>query len=66
VVLPGDFSDDGQPMNVRGLKNILNEYTQKYDITFLATTGNHDPVRPFAQEAGKTDFLGTNGQRKPS
>lgn len=62
VVLPGDFSDDGQPMNVRGLKNILNEYSLKYGITFLGTTGNHDPVRPFAQEAGKTDFLGTNGQ----
>jgi 3',5'-cyclic AMP phosphodiesterase CpdA len=62
VVLPGDFSDDGQPLNVRGLKNILNEYSQKHGITFLATTGNHDPVRPFTMDAGKSDFLGMNGQ----
>ena len=29
VVMPGDFSDDGQPMNIRGLKKILQEYEQK-------------------------------------
>ena len=25
VVLPGDFSDDGQPLNVRGMQEILHE-----------------------------------------
>jgi 3',5'-cyclic AMP phosphodiesterase CpdA len=62
VVLPGDFSDDGQPVNVRGLKTILDEYTEKYGIHFLATTGNHDPVRPFSMPAGKKDFLGEGGK----
>ncbi|MGQ1784641.1 metallophosphoesterase [Saccharicrinis sp. GN24d3] len=62
VVLPGDFSDDGQPINVRGLQRILDTYTQKHGIHFLATTGNHDPVRPYATDAGKTNFMGEGGK----
>ncbi len=62
VVLPGDFSDDGQPVNVCGLNKILDEYSQKYGINFLLTTGNHDPVRPFFMDAGKKDFLGKDGK----
>lgn len=65
VALPGDFSDDGQPINVRGLNKILNEYTRKHGITFFITTGNHDPTSPFGEEAGKKDFMGPEGQRQP-
>ncbi|MFB9057374.1 metallophosphoesterase [Mariniflexile ostreae] len=64
VALPGDFSDDGQPIHVKGLKTILDDYTAKHGILFFATTGNHDPVKPFAEEAGKTDFLGEGGQEQ--
>ncbi|MBZ4037427.1 metallophosphoesterase [Flavobacterium sp. 17A] len=64
VVLPGDFSDDGQPVHVRGLRKILNEYSQKYGLSFFVTTGNHDVVRPFAQDAVKTDFLGKDGKEQ--
>ncbi|PTN05292.1 calcineurin-like phosphoesterase family protein [Mangrovibacterium marinum] len=64
VVLPGDFSDDGQPLNVRGLQEILHDYESKYGLQFIATTGNHDPVRPFAMDAGKTDYLGAGGKRQ--
>jgi len=64
VVLPGDFSDDGQPVHVRGLRKILNEYTQKYGLSFFVTTGNHDVVRPFSQDAAKTDFLGKDGKEQ--
>lgn len=64
VVLPGDFSDDGQPIHVRGLRRILNEYTIKYGMSFFVTTGNHDVVKPFAQEAAKTDFLGQDGKEQ--
>lgn len=64
VVMPGDFSDDGQPVNVRGLKRILDEYTEKYDIRFFLTTGNHDPVRPFSMDGGKNDFIGTGGRQQ--
>jgi 3',5'-cyclic AMP phosphodiesterase CpdA len=65
VALPGDYSDDGQPLHVRGLQRILNEYSKKYNIQFFITTGNHDPVGPFAQEAGKDDFLGDGGKAQP-
>ncbi len=64
VALPGDFSDDGQPIHIRGLRRILNEYSKKYDISFYVTTGNHDAVRPFSQEAKKTDFLGKGGKEQ--
>ena len=64
VVLPGDFSDDGQPVHVRGLRKILDEYSKKYGMSFFVTTGNHDAVKPFAQEAYKTDFLGKDGKEQ--
>ncbi|MCW3784885.1 metallophosphoesterase [Plebeiibacterium sediminum] len=65
VALPGDFSDDGQPYNIRGLKAMLHAYTKAYGIQFFAITGNHDPVAPFTTDAGKVDFLGTGGKNQP-
>ncbi len=64
VALPGDFSDDGQPVHLRGLKRILNAYTEKHGMSFFVTTGNHDAVRPFSQDASKTDFLGKGGKEQ--
>lgn len=64
VVLPGDFSDDGQPVHVSGLRKILDQYTKKYGMSFFVTTGNHDAVKPFAQDAAKTDFLGKDGKEQ--
>ncbi|MGH1518423.1 metallophosphoesterase family protein [Chryseobacterium sp. JK1] len=61
VAMPGDFSDDGQAYNLRGLYKILEQYHQKYGINFYLTTGNHDPVGPFRNEGGKDDFLGKDG-----
>jgi len=61
VAMPGDFSDDGQAYNLRGLHRILEQYHQKYGINFYLTTGNHDPVGPFRNDGGKDDFLGQNG-----
>ncbi|KAF2516215.1 metallophosphoesterase [Flavobacterium zhairuonense] len=65
VALPGDYTDDGQPIHVRGLQKILDQYQKKYGIEFFITTGNHDPVGPFAQESGKEDFLGKEGKSQP-
>lgn len=62
VVLPGDFSDDGQPVNVLAVKRILDHYARTYGMRFYVINGNHDPVRPFSQPAGKTDFLAGDGQ----
>jgi len=64
VALPGDFSDDGQQVHIRGLAKLLDHYHQQYGIEFFATPGNHDPVKPFEQPAGKIDYLGSNGQRQ--
>ncbi len=64
VALPGDFSDNGQPMNVRGLRNILDEYVEKHDINFYIITGNHDPSMPYLSEGGHLDFLGEGGKRQ--
>ncbi len=64
VALPGDFSDDGQPYNIRGLNTMLKAYTKAYGIQFFAITGNHDPVGPFTTDAGKVDFLGENGKNQ--
>lgn len=61
VAMPGDFSDDGQAYNLRGLHKILEHYHRKYGINFYLTTGNHDPVGPFRNDGGKSDFLGQNG-----
>jgi 3',5'-cyclic AMP phosphodiesterase CpdA len=65
ILLPGDLSDDGQPLNVDGLKQVLETYSEKHNITFLAVNGNHDASRPFRRDAGKTDFLGEGGRPQP-
>lgn len=62
VVLPGDFSDDGQPMNLQALQNILEKYRREYGMRFFLTTGNHDPVAPFGKDGGKSDYMGKGGQ----
>ncbi|WP_026971456.1 metallophosphoesterase family protein [Aliagarivorans marinus] len=64
VAMPGDFSDDGQPVHLRGMDKMLQEYTDKYGMEFFAAPGNHDPVRPFDHEAGKSDYLGADYQNQ--
>jgi 3',5'-cyclic AMP phosphodiesterase CpdA len=65
LVLTGDFSDDGQPVHIRGLKRVLDDYTARYGLRFMVTFGNHDPVKPFGQPHGKHDFLGEGGKQQP-
>ncbi|MCS4306189.1 3',5'-cyclic AMP phosphodiesterase CpdA [Rheinheimera pacifica] len=65
IALPGDFSDDGQPLHIRGLAAILQHYSDTYGMQFFAAPGNHDPVRPFSRPAGKSDYLGINGYEQP-
>ncbi|MBN3036272.1 MAG: metallophosphoesterase [Bacteroidales bacterium] len=65
VILPGDFSDDGQPLHLKGLKKILDQYEAEHGMQFFLTTGNHDPVKPFTEEGGKIDFLGEGGMAQP-
>ncbi len=65
VAFPGDFSDDGQPVHIRGFRKILDEYHEKFGIEFFVITGNHDPGRPFSTPAGKFNYLGDDGMRQP-
>ena len=58
VVLNGDLADDGQPVHMDGLKQRLLRYQKQYGLDFFILPGNHDINRPFAQPAGKGDYLG--------
>jgi len=62
VALPGDFTDDGQPINVQAVEKILNKYTEQHGMQFFVITGNHDPVRPFTIPGGKSNYLQSTGE----
>ena len=64
VALPGDYSDDAQPINIDGFVDILHEYQSK-GMRFLIAPGNHDPNEPYDDnEAGKDDFLTKDGKQQ--
>lgn len=64
VALPGDYSDDAQPINIDGIAAILKEYQAK-GMRFFLAPGNHDPNEPFDDmEAGKSDFLTKDGKEQ--
>ena len=65
VVISGDFSDDGQPVHLRGLQQVMERYRKEKGVNFFVTLGNHDPQRPFAIAAGKKDYLGAGGKEQP-
>ena len=65
IAIPGDFSDDGQPVHIRGLRKIMDRYTLEHGVRFFMINGNHDPTRPFGKDGGKRDFLGNNGKTQP-
>ncbi|MGV7208936.1 metallophosphoesterase [Oxalobacteraceae bacterium A2-2] len=64
VGLPGDISDDAQPINIDGITDILKEYQAK-GMRFFIAPGNHDPNEPYDDdEAGKNDFLTKDGKEQ--
>ena len=64
VALPGDYSDDAQPINIDGIAAILREYQAK-GMRFFIAPGNHDPTEPYDDdEAGKNDFLTKDGKEQ--
>ena len=65
IAMPGDFSDDGQPLHIKGLKKVMNRYVENYGLSFFVINGNHDPTRPFGRPGGEVDFLGKNGKAQP-
>lgn len=64
VALPGDYTDDAQPMNTDGIAEIMKVYQAK-GMRFFLAPGNHDPVEPYDDmEAGKSDFLTKDGKEQ--
>lgn len=61
VVLPGDLTDNGQTVNVRAVKDILDSYASRYGMKFFVTTGNHDPSRPYGEDCVDGNFLAADG-----
>ncbi len=64
IALPGDFSDDGQPVHLRGLTGILDKYRKEHGMVFMAAPGNHDPIRAFEKPHGEPDFLNPDGSEQ--
>ena len=65
VAMPGDISDDGQPLHLRGFHEILETYEREHGMRFFLAPGNHEPVKPYNNEAGKWNFLGEGGMEQP-
>ena len=63
VALPGDYTDNGQPINIDGLKVILDEFSAK-GMRFFLAPGNHDPNGPCDDDGGAPDFLGAGGRNQ--
>ncbi len=61
VVLPGDLTDNGQIVNIRTVKNILDYYSSRYGMKFFVTTGNHDPSKPYGEDYADGNFLAADG-----
>ncbi|MDB5526793.1 MAG: hypothetical protein JWM58_4556 [Rhizobium sp.] len=74
VVLLGDYSDDGQAATIESLRNLLDEYTRRHGIRFIATPGNHDIFGPsgrhrskrFLNDRGGHDLVTSDPARPPS
>lgn len=53
VVLPGDYSDDGQLGAVTALKRVLSLYEERHGLRFFLTFGNHDCYGPQPRHQAK-------------
>jgi 3',5'-cyclic AMP phosphodiesterase CpdA len=60
VVLLGDYSDDGQIETLKGLRRLLDDYTERHGLRFFATPGNHDIFGPEGRHRSKR-FLNAHG-----
>ena len=63
VMIAGDLTDDGQAPNWRAAADLLDSYSQRHDMRFFLTPGNHDqwygagkPLRQKMVSADGTTF----------
>lgn len=64
VVLGGDITDDGQIMNQTAAALILQEYEEKYGLSFFMTPGNHDPASPNGKHLPRKVYLNSDGSTR--
>ncbi|WP_353103678.1 metallophosphoesterase [Myroides odoratus] len=62
VLISGDYTDDGQEVNLRATQALLTEFVENYGMRFLLTNGNHEAVNQLDRESGKADFLTQEGR----
>jgi len=62
VLLSGDYTDDGQTLNLQATDKLLREFTTQHGIRFFITNGNHEAVNRMDRENGKSDFLTQDGR----
>ena len=62
VLISGDYTDDGQELNIKATQALLTEFEQQYGMRFFLANGNHEAVNQLDRESGKTDFLTQKGQ----
>lgn len=62
ILISGDYTDDGQMLNIQAINKLLKEYTQKYNIRFFLTNGNHEAVNSIDKHSGKSDFINQKGE----
>lgn len=59
VMIAGDLTDDGQAPNWRAAADLLDSYSQRHDMRFFLTPGNHDQWygagKPLRQKMVSTD-----------
>lgn len=63
VIISGDLTDDGQDVAQRAMKNILDEYANRYGMRFFVAPGNHDPASPFGKPLTAKGLLSADGSR---
>ncbi|MFZ5672654.1 MAG: metallophosphoesterase family protein [Pseudomonadota bacterium] len=60
VIIAGDLSDDGQRATMAKTVALLEDYTRRHGLRFLATPGNHDLYAIHGRHHGKR-FLNEDG-----
>lgn len=60
VIISGDYTDDGQYLNLLATKELLSDFEKKHNMRFFLTNGNHEAVNMVDRDSGKKDFLNQN------
>lgn len=62
VILNGDYSDDGQKLNIDKISEILNDYYEKYQMRFFIINGNHEATNLITSQSRNSEFITASGK----